>query len=71
MSHLVNFPDQPYISPMTTTHEPSLSPTDTFPRRHIGPLGGGPSELADMLKAIGVASLDELVDQTVPAAIII
>src|SRR6516164_2594168 len=37
-----------------------------FARRHIGP---SPSEVAQMLEAIGVASLDELIDQTVPSAI--
>jgi glycine dehydrogenase len=37
-----------------------------FARRHIGP---SPAEVAHMLDAIGVASLDELIDQTVPSAI--
>ena len=35
-------------------------------RRHIGP---SPSEMEAMLKAIGVASLDALIDETVPASI--
>jgi glycine dehydrogenase len=35
-------------------------------RRHIGP---SPSEMADMLAVLGVGSLDELIDQTVPASI--
>ena len=35
-------------------------------RRHIGP---SPSEMEEMLKAVGVASLDELMDQTIPASI--
>jgi glycine dehydrogenase len=35
-------------------------------RRHIGP---SPSEMTEMLKVVGVASLDELIDQTVPASI--
>jgi glycine dehydrogenase len=43
-----------------------LSPSDTFARRHIGP---SDAEVAAMLTALGVTSLDELVDQTVPAAI--
>src|SRR5689334_10130998 len=51
------------------TKDTPLAPLDTFPRRHIGPLGGGPNDLADMLKTVGVASLDELIDQTVPPAI--
>ena len=37
-----------------------------FPRRHIGPRG---DELATMLDAVGVGSLDELIDQAVPASI--
>ncbi|MCT8161079.1 aminomethyl-transferring glycine dehydrogenase [Pseudoruegeria sp. SHC-113] len=35
-------------------------------RRHIGP---SPDEMAKMLEVIGVSSLDELIDQTVPASI--
>nr|MCU0802080.1 glycine dehydrogenase (aminomethyl-transferring) [Paracoccaceae bacterium] len=35
-------------------------------RRHIGP---SPSEMAEMLKMVGVPSLDELINQTVPASI--
>ncbi len=45
---------------------PLLAPTDTFPRRH---LGSGEDEIAAMLEVCGVASLAELVDQAVPAAI--
>src|SRR6185436_7412226 len=37
-----------------------------FSGRHIGP---GETETAEMLKTIGVASLDELIDKTVPASI--
>src|SRR3954454_9266083 len=43
-----------------------LKPSDTFVRRHIGP---GPDEVDQMLQAIGAASLDQLVEQTVPASI--
>ena len=43
-----------------------LRPTDRFVRRHIGP---SETEMQEMLDALGLASLDELVDQTVPAAI--
>ena len=48
-----------------------FSPTDYNPydfanRRHIGP---SPKEMEAMLKVIGVSSLNELIDQTVPAAI--
>jgi glycine dehydrogenase len=44
----------------------SLSPLDTFPRRHIGP---DPLEQQAMLTAIGVKSLNELIDQTLPPTI--
>ena len=42
------------------------NPYDFANRRHIGP---SPAEMAEMLKTVGVASLDELIDQTVPAFI--
>ena len=42
------------------------NPYDFANRRHIGP---SPAEMALMLKAVGVASLDQLIDETVPAAI--
>lgn len=42
------------------------NPYDFANRRHIGP---SPAEMAEMLKAVGVSSLDELIDQTVPAMI--
>ncbi|MEM8790674.1 MAG: aminomethyl-transferring glycine dehydrogenase [Pseudomonadota bacterium] len=41
-------------------------PYDFANRRHIGP---SPAEMEAMLATIGVASLDELIDQTVPADI--
>jgi glycine dehydrogenase len=44
----------------------SLTHTDTFVRRHVGP---GGDEIATMLQALGYGSLDELVDATVPASI--
>jgi glycine dehydrogenase len=48
-----------------------FTPTDYLPydfanRRHIGP---SPAEMAEMFKVLGVASLDELIDQTVPKSI--
>ena len=43
-----------------------LAATDTFARRH---LGSSAAETDAMLQAIGVSSLAELIDQTVPAAI--
>jgi len=44
----------------------ALEQRDEFLGRHIGPC---PAETAEMLAAIGCQSLDELIDQTVPAAI--
>ncbi|HYN00835.1 MAG TPA: aminomethyl-transferring glycine dehydrogenase [Vicinamibacteria bacterium] len=43
-----------------------LVPPADFVRRHVGP---GEAEIAAMLKALGVASLDALVSETVPAGI--
>jgi glycine dehydrogenase len=43
-----------------------LEPGDVFERRHIGP---SDSEIAEMLQRLGYASLDELANDTVPAAI--
>jgi glycine dehydrogenase len=43
-----------------------LAPPDVFAHRHIGPRG---DEAKRMLEALGVSSLDELVDRTVPRAI--
>ncbi|NVB39891.1 aminomethyl-transferring glycine dehydrogenase [Pseudenhygromyxa sp. WMMC2535] len=49
------------------TPTPSLfAPSDTFPRRHIGPR---PEDLAAMLERCEAESLDALVDETIPAAI--
>jgi glycine dehydrogenase len=44
----------------------AYNPYDFANRRHIGP---SPAEMAEMLKAVGVATLDELIDQTVPKSI--
>ncbi|MDR0807773.1 MAG: aminomethyl-transferring glycine dehydrogenase, partial [Gemmobacter sp.] len=41
-------------------------PYDFANRRHIGP---SPAEMAEMLKAVGVPSLDALIDETIPASI--
>lgn len=43
-----------------------LAPPDSFVRRHIGP---DPEDVAKMLETVGVGTLDELIDATVPAAI--
>ena len=39
---------------------------DSFERRHLGP---GPDEVAEMLGVVNASSLDELIDQIVPASI--
>jgi glycine dehydrogenase len=51
--------------PVPSVH-PLLQPSDTFVRRHVGP---NAHEIQAMLAALGVDSLDELMDKTVPAAI--
>jgi len=43
-----------------------LDALDTFAPRHIGPRG---DEVAAMLKAVGAASLDQLIDEAIPASI--
>ena len=43
-----------------------LGPSDTFVRRHVGP---SDADVAEMLRTLGMSSLDELVDKTVPAGI--
>ncbi|HMN27429.1 MAG TPA: hypothetical protein PKE45_04670, partial [Caldilineaceae bacterium] len=40
-----------------------LPPLDRFAPRHLGPDAG---DIAEMLAVVGVSSLDELIDQTVP-----
>ena len=44
----------------------TLDPTDSFARRHIGP---SPEERDAMLRTVGAASLDSLVDEAIPATI--
>lgn len=44
----------------------AYNPDDFANRRHIGP---SPDEMDDMLRAVGAASLDALMDETVPASI--
>lgn len=43
-----------------------LQPVDHFANRHIGPTA---TDLSTMLAIVGVSSLDELIDQTVPGGI--
>ena len=47
-------------------HPTDYQPYDFANRRHIGP---SPSEMAEMLAVLGVSSLKELIDQTVPESI--
>jgi glycine dehydrogenase len=54
------------VAPAATGTPDVLGPTDTFVRRHIGPRG---AEIQEMLRALGCDSLDELIEQTIPAAI--
>jgi glycine dehydrogenase len=51
---------------MTRETLEQLEARDDFIRRHIGPTE---ADVAKMLKTVGVGSLDELIDKTVPAAI--
>src|SRR5687768_17426662 len=46
--------------------EASLSPSDKFAPRH---LGSNPAEIAEMIRALGLGSLNELIDRTVPEKI--
>lgn len=48
------------------TLQKSYDPYDFANRRHIGP---SPEEMADMMNTVGVASLDQLIDETVPSDI--
>jgi glycine dehydrogenase len=45
---------------------PELGPSDTFVHRHNGP---SPAEVEQMLAVVGCSSLEQLVEQTVPASI--
>ena len=51
---------------MATWTPTDYNPDDFANRRHIGP---SPAEMQAMLKVVGAASLDDLIDQTVPAGI--
>jgi len=46
--------------------DPAAAALDTFARRHIGP---GEEESAAMLRALGLRSMEELIDRAVPASI--
>src|SRR4028118_2264538 len=55
-----------YSPQLEPNQQQNLSPIDGFAARHIGPT---PSEIQQMLNVLGISSLDELIDKTVPAAI--
>src|SRR6478735_4652483 len=50
----------------TTTRSTTISPADNFIPRHVGP---NEAEVAEMLALLGYATLDELIDATIPAPI--
>lgn len=69
----INLKDSSGESPLTpnsaqleSTQQQTLTPTDAFIHRHIGPT---PDEVQQMLGVLGISSLDCLIDQTVPQAI--
>ena len=45
---------------------PSLSPSEPFARRHLGP---SETDATEMLRTLGLSTLDELVDRTLPDSI--
>lgn len=51
---------------MSRWNPTSYDPDDFANRRHIGP---SPAEMAEMLRAVGADSLDQLIEQTVPQSI--
>ncbi|HEX4566879.1 MAG TPA: hypothetical protein VH138_09620, partial [Vicinamibacterales bacterium] len=51
---------------MKTDLGPRITNLDAFQHRHIGP---NAAEQDQMLRAIGVPSIDELIDQTIPSGI--
>ncbi|CAM9243064.1 unnamed protein product [Sphacelaria rigidula] len=52
--------------PLSASVEEIFAPKDTFARRHIGP---SDADVEVMMKDVGVKSLDDLVDRTVPHSI--
>ena len=55
-----------YSTQLEPNQQQNLSAIDGFARRHIGPT---PTEIQEMLDVLGIDSLDDLIDKTVPAAI--
>lgn len=56
----------PGLLPSSPAIATRLAPSDRFAERHIGPSN---AEKQEMLQVLGVASLDDLIDKTVPSAI--
>jgi glycine dehydrogenase len=56
-------------SPAHPLRQSPLAPTDRFVDRHIGPEEITSNEVAEMLALVGYATLDQLVDDTVPSSI--
>ncbi|MCP3918384.1 MAG: aminomethyl-transferring glycine dehydrogenase [bacterium] len=56
----------PRDATLTDTIPAFLSPSDTFVHRHVGP---DEHEVREMLSFVGAGSLDELIDDTLPADI--
>ena len=54
--------------PIEATSLRQLEQTDDFIHRHIGP---SPSEIQAMLETVGADSLDDLIESTVPASILL
>lgn len=50
----------------TNLEKAGTDPLDTFPRRHIGP---NLQQTAEMLKELGLSSVEELIDKAVPVGI--
>ncbi|MEZ2248385.1 aminomethyl-transferring glycine dehydrogenase [Microcoleus sp.] len=55
-----------YSSQIESNQQQKLTPIDGFACRHIGPT---PREIQEMLDVLGIDSLDDLIDKTIPAAI--
>ncbi|GAC1647736.1 MAG: aminomethyl-transferring glycine dehydrogenase [Gemmatimonadaceae bacterium] len=69
---MTSFPTNllPSMTAPTRPAAPALPPaaplTDTFVRRHVGP---SPADVQAMLGVLGYASVDQLIDATIPASI--
>ena len=57
---------EPFTALHTMAQHSPFSPSDTFVRRHIGPTD---ADISSMLTVVGASTLDELIDQTLPADI--